>query len=213
MAAISFYNEIQLIAGRMADGGRIEEALGLLHSGHRFIVECFTPGRTANYPLLNVELSESDFGQIQMKTMANELFVIAHEFAHVFLGHLARTEERPLVAGDGTLEVTAYALSRDMEYEADEQAVRWIAALPGTASGEPGLALATASTSMAVEVLMMVHTLDVNSRVGSREYFHPLAIERMKHIQAVCSPIMRQMDKELLEDMIKNASDVDSFKV
>lgn len=212
LAAVSFYNELQLLAGRLLSKQKIGEAVQLLHSGHGFVVGCFGMERSLNYPILPDLPSSTDYDRVQMKTLANELFIIAHEFAHVHLGHLRGLATMPLVTRDNSVVVNVYNRNQQMELDADVQAVEWLARLRGRGTQKGALALPSVSVAMAVEVLMLVHVVEVNIPRNTRQSSHPPAIQRLQHILNDCPDILETDDKEFIADMMNDALDTESFR-
>ncbi len=212
LAAISFYNEMQWLAARHLMAGDTDQARELLRRGHHFIVNCFRNEWHTNYPALPPTLGEEDFLRVQMKTMANELFVVAHEFAHIHLGHLGTLRSESIGPRGKEVVVQRYDRRQQMELDADAQAVKWLANLYGRATGSTFLGLPSQSVALCVEVFMLLHIVEVNLMNGAATSSHPPALVRLKHISERCEAHLKPEDRDFVAEMIKNASDTESFK-
>lgn len=214
LSAISFYNELQAIVGKQLESGPIEIGKNLLYSGHRVIVEYFKQIRKANYPTLPDTLSPGELDRVQYKTLANELFIIAHEFAHAYLGHLGTMGTRALSFTGETQKVDVYNTNQQMELDADVQAVRWLIQIGSSGVKQGALLFPSCSIGMTIEVLMLIHTVEVNTpKKDIRISSHPTAITRLQNILNNCSLTLNKLDKEFIEDLVSDASDTQSFLV
>lgn len=211
LAAVSYYNELQILAGKHFLKNEIEAGLSLLKSGHQFVVDCFREDRPINYPILPPVLTEKELLTVQLKTLVNESFIIAHEFAHIYLGHLGKSGTGLMGIKDKKVAVNIYNVDQQMELDADVQSVKWLAYL-GNKDVKHGALFLPFSVGIAVEVLMLIHIVEVNLPRDINTSSHPSAITRLQHISDVCSSILNKHDEEFINDMILNASDIDSFK-
>jgi len=211
-AAISFYNEFQYQAGKLLLNGNRDECRTLLNQSHGAIIDCFKEKKLGNYPMIKSTLTSDELMYTIMKTTANELFVIAHEFAHIHLGHkgillydtLPNYEEEKIIR---------IKRSQDQEYEADIQAILWLTSLYQKDVSNGLFSLASKSIALAVEVLMLFHILELNLKPILKYSTHPSAINRMKHIYDMCKSILNPLDQDFIFNMIKDASDTESFIV
>ncbi|MBA7703245.1 hypothetical protein ES703_112027 [subsurface metagenome] len=211
LAALSFYNELQLLAGKLLMDNDLKSAKKLLNQGHRFIVDCFREDRLKNYPLLPPTLTEEELYFVQLKTAANELFVVAHEFAHIYLGHLSTYMSVPIQKNQVTLH--KFTRNQQMELDADVQAVRWLVNLYKKDMKETTIQLLSRSVSLAIEVFMLFHIVEVNLSTPTEKTSHPSSVTRLAHILNKCGTLLSLEDRRFLAEMIVNASDLESFKV
>ncbi len=214
MTAISHYNELQWAAARHLMTEEIEQAKELISRGHRFLVDFFRNERRTNRPSLPSILAEDDFSraEIQAKTMANELFVVAHEFAHIYLGHLGTVRSQYIGPKGNEVVVQRYIRRQQMELDADVQAVKWLANLYEHNTNSFFLKLPSRSVSLCIEIMMLLHIVEVNSMSGVRPSSHPPALVRLNHILENCGSRLKPDDRHFMTEMIRNASYTEDFK-
>jgi hypothetical protein len=210
LAAISFYNELQILAGKHYLKSEFDEGSNLQNFGHKFLVDCFRKDRTVNFPILPLTLSEKEMIIVQRKTLSNELFIIAHEFAHIYLKHFHKNKISALnIAGKG-ISIRRYDMAQQSELDADIQAVKWLAYINDNKDKND---LTLPSVGMAVEVLMLVHIFEINQPRNMKTSSHPLAITRLQNISDKCESILNKLDREFIAGMVDNAADTNSFKI
>jgi len=212
IAAISYYNELQFLAAKLLDKN-IKLGVEFLNQGNRFILDCFREKRHKKYPILPPKLTTEQLFIVILKTMAQELFVIAHEISHIYLGHLGTCVNKSLGVGNRKVSVQKFSTDQQEELDADVQAVKWLTNLKDVHLDETFLQFSALSVGIAVEIFMLFHLIEVNLGIPTKTSSHPSSITRLKYILEKCDPFLRNEDNAFISEMISNASDIKSFKV
>lgn len=166
--ALSQFNEAQLLVGKLMhvkDGRIVGEGVGLMEEIYKEIVNCF---RLPNYALrmnkLPAVLPEDLYLFSLSKTFLQELFIILHEYAHIYLGHLDEVKEMSLNKSSiETPDISVYVRKQHMELEADLQAFRWLQIACKNPKMEGVLGGLTVMPVLALETLLIMHMFEVNT--------------------------------------------------
>lgn len=212
IAAVGFYNEWQFIAARILDK-KWELGERFVNVGNILILDCFKEKKPNRFPLLPPILSEQEFFLVQAKALTHELFIIAHEFAHIYLDHLSSSYKKPMAVEDKVSDIPVFNKAQKMEFAADVLATEWLVSLKEIDQISSVLQMAQTSVAMAIEVFMMIHLVELNLGVPDENSSHPSALYRMKHILKQCGSILTADENEFIEGMIQEASYIDSFRV
>lgn len=212
LAILSYYNELSFLAGRLLNNNR-ELGLNLLNEGNRFIVDCFREGRSRIFPALPPTLTKNEITMVAIKTMAQELFIILHEFAHIYLGHLDSNLNSFVGRGNNKLNINKFNRNQQQELDADVQAVIWLTNFKDKKTNSPFLRFASSSIGLTIEVFMLFHLVEVNLRFPMETLSHPSSIARLEYISKTCEHILSYEDNEFLKEMIVNAADTESFQI
>jgi hypothetical protein len=100
----------------------------LLVRRYRFIVDYYNAGGALEYPRDLSPLSPLWIHRVYQWSLATELFVVAHELAHVHLGHVNANSTQNVNLARGT-NVAALVVSKpdaQQEFDADALAWRWV---------------------------------------------------------------------------------------
>ena len=210
LAAISYYSELQFLAAKLLDENT-RLGVGVLNQGNRFILDCFREKRSRKYPRLPPKLTKEELCAVTLNTMAQELFVVAHEFSHIYLGHLGICVNKSVGVGNKKVSVHKFSREQQEEFDADVQAVKWLINLKDKDTNEPFVQWASLSIGIAIEVFMLFHLVEVNLGIPAETSSHPYSITRLKYILEKCGPLLSNEDNTYISEMISDASDIKSF--
>ncbi|ABS40570.1 hypothetical protein [Clostridium botulinum] len=158
-AIIHQYNESQFILGKLTSN------LEYFMNSCKEIVKCFKYYKfLPKLSVLPAVLNAEELIISILKTCIQELFIILHEFAHIYLGHKATTKSTNLFCLDGNTSVEEFVRTQKMELEADLQAIGWIIEVSKSQklADNPIFRYLNIQPYFALEVFMLFHLLDIN---------------------------------------------------
>jgi hypothetical protein len=123
---VSHYFEVLFSMKQIVEESDFLSAHEYLNANYRFIVQYFDKNGEMDFPQKFVKISIKDLSKALMMTLAVENFIIAHEIAHVYAGHLecGMIKKISTTHQDKT-ELNCYQLSWAQEFEADEYGWIW----------------------------------------------------------------------------------------
>lgn len=201
------YNEVQLISGKlMASKVASEQELGekILKDTCKEIVKCFKYSTyMPRLKMLPATLSLEEYELSISKTFAQELFIILHEFAHIFLDHSYEVKQKTLYFSSSECSIEEYVRRQKLELEADLLATKWIleAYKNGKLSKNPIFRHINEAPHLILEVFMLFHLLDVNTSRYSHKLRSNADIPALRIID---------MAKEA-DDLISRDTAIDSY--
>lgn len=89
-----YYLDMMCGASNLLADGQTTESRDYFNRSIKFIVRYFVEGGARDYPLELQEMTMSQRAAVMGLTWGILAFCVAHEFAHVYLGHLKRTMPR-----------------------------------------------------------------------------------------------------------------------
>ncbi|MBB6068184.1 hypothetical protein [Methanococcus maripaludis] len=117
-----------------------------------------------------------------------ELFILAHEYAHVYRGHKAT-------------EKISESVARQQEIDADSKAVEWIINLKENLKNGSEMHF-TPDISLIADEFMLVHVLEVNGIL--KEDYHPKSKERLQNIYENVKDKLTDSEIESFENTLKD---------
>lgn len=167
------------------------------------VVDCYlTPNSGSALPILSYEEIPQPITQIlALKAQYSEQFIVAHELAHIVLGHLDKADAVTFHEDSYEFCAEAYNLAQQKEYDADIQAVRWLI---------KSLKLQKIPDDMlffCIEVFVLFHFIECNLGCTSKSASHPTALSRLINIQN------HYPDIKGLSEMVENCKNIRSFKI
>ncbi|HEX2937874.1 MAG TPA: hypothetical protein VHO66_03040 [Ruminiclostridium sp.] len=175
------------------------------------LIDCYlTPNSGRTLPIFDFnQLPEEKAVICLYKTMLHEIFIIAHEYAHIYLNHHKNmTASKFQIDGD-EFRIKTANMSQQQELDADSKAVEWIIKLsktkdiPNPFSPYP---------LWYIEVLVMLHLIECNTSFPSEAATHPPAIIRLINIRLQYNQCFSDPNYTL-DDMILNCFDIESFRM
>lgn len=214
LGAISFYNEVQIIgANYLKETNDQDGFYKFVRHGHKYLIECFLKG--TNLPLPPAVLSKKEFALSNFKTLSQELFIVAHELAHIYLGHVNKNNLIPItVKFDGNdKKVYTLNLSQEMELEADEQATNWLVKAQSKNLQNDSFKLINGNIGLSIEVFILLHIIEVNTEIPDETASHPSALIRLYSVLDSCKNKFKEEEISFTNEMIRNALYIDTFKI
>lgn len=209
LAALSYYNEYQLVSYKIMEEGVINQVIDEICKGYKVVVECFIESDKPSIPLIPPVLSKEMFEFSNMKTLAQDLFIIAHEFAHIYLGHLDDSSKFSFPR----INVNKVNCDQRMEFEADLQALKWLSRIRVGQGFYYRDVLDEYFLVFSIEVFMMFHLIEANTSIPNDDSTHPSAVKRLTYLLQEGEQYFSNRNKKLLKDMIMHASENLGFKV
>lgn len=200
MGLLHTWNEIQFKINMMKNPTKEEVAKAFAP-----IVDSYlTPNSNQALPIYSFEELPIEYSMLAtMKTVMHEQFILAHELAHIYFGHLSDTESISSFASDFKLR-NFYENTESIkkEFEADIQAVKWISRMKN----------ANKCISLYVEALVIFHYIECNTSFPSSKATHPASLLRLMNIRDQCNNLFSNCEYPL-DEMINNCLDIESFRI
>jgi hypothetical protein len=176
---VSYYMEVKMGVAALYMKKEFEVANKYLNYSYAIILGNFEKlGSDYPTPSQMVRLSPEMFALAMMETLAVETFVIAHELAHVYAGHLEGSAVHEVEIGrQDRRSVQFYQLSRQQEYEADRLGWMWYQqALPDLAFAEDLLTFAPVAP---LGVFVLLALVEKNFKNADAYSTHPSSMDRV----------------------------------
>lgn len=148
------------------------------------------PYSVADYGVLEAydRIAPEELPSVVPDTMSFVLFAVAHEYAHIHLGHLSDTKSRHLLSH---IPSPAATWRQRQELDADEQALRWLSDVdPDPGAIRPDYPGAWALEAAAdpeqralrrMDALVLLNIVEALSSQPGPMSSHPTALSRLKH--------------------------------
>jgi len=120
LAVISQFAELQVLIAYYDD--KIQE---LIRSFHEIIDGYLYQNYAIRLPVLESNLSEEQSLQVGLNTVFYEVFIILHELAHIYLGHLDTSGSEILYLNNEE-KIFIHQNNKKKEFEADAKAMKWM---------------------------------------------------------------------------------------
>jgi hypothetical protein len=123
------------------------------------------------FPIENLKLAAA-------KTIMHEQFILAHEMAHVYLGHFKDVRGVSSFVSESFIP-NFYENSENIEkeLEADIQAIKWLSRMRG----------ADVALTLYAEVLVIFHYIECNTGFPSSKASHPASLIRLINLKEKCN--------------------------
>lgn len=167
------------------------------------VIDCYlTPNSGCALPIISFEeIPEEYLPVLVLKTQCAERFIVAHELAHIVLGHLEKARDLTFHEDSYSFSTESYNIEQQKEYDADVQAVQWMKK-SFEAQGMPDNFM-----FFCVEVFVLFHYIECNLGFPQKTGSHPSALSRLINIQK------HFPDIDGIADMVENCRDINSFKI
>ena len=213
---IGLYNELKFLIGPLMNKDIVSSNV-LFQEGHRRILNIFQGfDYSIDSKKFPRQITKEDLIKATYLSMAQELFIVAHEFSHIYLGHLDRPANISLVFGDNRVTVRKYSRRQQEELDADILAVKWLSNVKNSNFDRhvaPFLILPSVSIGLVIEIFMLFNFIEINLGVPSASSSHPSSLIRLNHILKECSCLLTEQEKEFIKGMIMNGKDTMSWKL
>ncbi len=203
MALIHTWNELQILSA--VKGGE-DGSLAQFARTFAPIMDCYlTPLSGKTLPVFDFDELEPPYQMLAaVKTTLAEQFILAHELAHICLGHIGPAPEKSFARAAYWETYDAQNDMQQMEFDADAQAVQWLLA-GGEAAGGRLL--------LAVEVLALLHFIECNTGFPPKQASHPSAIARLRNLRERFGSDVFGAEGYSIDAMLKNMEDVEGFRI
>jgi hypothetical protein len=194
MTLLSEFLEVQVEAAMMAGQRGAAAADKFRRDWYRFLLTQFDRIKpfdngllTAPYELIqakaSVKLEDAALYYVVTNLAASELFVLAHEFAHVYAGHLAESTVKGIVHDEvdllGKTPLDCYQLSWEQETVADRLAyVHFLKAWPRCELRKLPGELRAEEVIAPLSFFELLHFVESNLALPDAYMTHPPAIQR-----------------------------------
>lgn len=204
LALISGWFELDILGIRKLEDGNDQRFANFLEP----VLEVyFNPLASEALPVVQWEgLSSLEWSIVYTRTLMCERFILAHELAHIYLGHVDSRNEPSMFWK------TYYAQTENQakEFEADIQAFRWLQSLPD----DDLLPVKKNNLFMLYfEVFYILNYIECNTRFPSENSDHPSAIARLNNLREEFAFEELKLGDYSLDDMLENLKDIESFRI
>ena len=207
-AVISFYSELQC-AVRKIYNETGKKPLELHREGLEAVFQSFLQQREVAFPVIPVKLTFEELALVQMLTYGSQLFILAHEFAHVALGHTGDCVSVRLEMGTKP-NVRKVNWEQQQELDADLRAFEWLCHLKGKDLGVL-LRLAAKSPITSLQFLLLLHLVEAHVGFPDATSTHPPALERLNHIACGARRLLSDPETETLSQWISTTEQIKSL--
>lgn len=204
LTMVTHYNEMQMIFGRLMQNGYEEDAIRLLQDITKEICKCFIYHEYfPTMSLLPTMLDKDEFLFANSKSDIQILFIIAHELAHIYLGHLDDTSCEEIYIEDQKIKIEDYVLNQKYELEADVLAAQWIIDVLSKSDKASHINwdIFKNNSYLSFEIFMLFHLIEINS---SRYEVSSGDISMEMSFELYCSRIL---------DVVKELDDLTSSNI
>jgi len=154
-----------------------------LEEEYRFIVKYFTNLGKLFFTHSKYEINEQIYFSIQINSLAQDIFVVAHEFAHIYAGHLNNTCTASLRGiSKPKIEVDFYIKSQQQELEADRIAMSWILTMFEHPNNPLSLLDSKTKRLYPLMIFNLFHLVDIHIKKDYEYSTHPPSIIRLENI-------------------------------
>jgi hypothetical protein len=180
IGALSFRAESFIIFGELLKHDEKLAHSFLFYSSQKLVD--FFSNKVQNLPIYSLP---SDVKMFSLRiACAQELFLVAHEFAHIYLDHLDLAEVENLFL-EGDINLEHFSFEQKLELEADLQAAKWMMNFKKKNVQEGLLAFANHFDSI-IEILPLFHliqeNIDSDTQHKGKKRSHPSAEDRLHYI-------------------------------
>ena len=167
------------------------------------VIDCYlTPNSGCALPIIFFDEIPEDYSPVLvLKTQCAERFIVAHELAHIVLGHLEKAEDLTFHEDSYSFSTESYNIKHQKEYDADVQAVQWMK------KSFEVQGMSDKFMFFCVEVFVLFHYIECNLGFPQKTGSHPSALSRLINIQK------HFPDIDGIADMVENCKDINSFKI
>ncbi|MGE7843645.1 hypothetical protein ACQKNX_23050 [Lysinibacillus sp. NPDC093712] len=211
LSALSNYNEAQFLSGLLMSSGtekQLKQGFELLIDANKEIMKCYKYKKyLPTFSRLPAILPRDFYLKSLEKTLIQELFLVAHEYAHIYLGHLSETEKGPSNVQDDKFQAEQNVKRQRQELEADALALKWI--INAFKKEKHTLIFGIPNQEAifyAAEVFMFLHIIEVNTN-GYPEITKNSSLNNPLTTPEV---LKRLLDLSLQLDQIKSGQLADS---
>lgn len=200
LAIISQFCELQILIGK---NNKSAEIVKETYSQFREIVNCYV---YQNYSLkLNIihsNLQREDFELVSRQTTIIEMFVIAHELAHIYLGHCEKSSSKEISLNNNS-KIKIYEHMKLMELEADRQAFEWLIEVLRNKNCEGLITFYRENEMFATEIFQLLHFIEVSTGRCDEIYAAASSVSKENEIEGRAFLILKE-----LEDILSGCVDV-----
>lgn len=170
------------------------------------VLECYlTRNSNSALPTFTFEELSFEYQYIAlMQTISCEQFVLAHELAHVYLGHLKQVNCLNMINDEFWATFPAQNESQQMEFDADIQAIKWLVSLTKDEKNH---------IFFFIDAFTVFHYIECNEGFPTAESSHPSTISRLINIREYFGSDIFSNDDYCIDDMIENFKDITNFRI
>lgn len=173
-----YYLDFMFGARNLVGRSETSDARAYIVRSIQFIVRYFVEGGAPDYPLELVEMTMEERTLVLGVTWGILAFCVAHEFAHVHLGHLERTAPRNVGASEYATEVEVYQLLQEQELQADELGCNWYLSVWPSIQVIQSLPPAIAAVAP-LSLFPLLALIEANTEEPDKYSSHPVALKRV----------------------------------
>lgn len=211
LTLLQHYNESQFLAGNLLNSqNKSDQILGeqLLSDVCKDMVKCFKYHHyLPKLTKLPSTLSPTHYKMSLMKTIIHELFIILHEFSHIYLDHPYEIKHNIFSFSSISNSVEEYVRRQQFELEADLQAIKWLIEVSKSKklSSNPLFHYVNTAPCMALEVFMLFHIFDISTNRQPQNII-PNFGEDENNINAIILNMVKEAD-----NLISNNETSDTY--
>lgn len=199
-ASLSFRSEATFITGELHKYGEEAAFRYLCHSSQK-IVDYYN----RDIPSLPLYKLPQDVKlHSLLLASAQELFLVAHELAHIYLGHLDSAKRTSLNLQENDVSFEYFSFSQKRELEADLLASKWIIDFKNKKLAKDILVAAN-EFNFVMEIFAFIYFLETNAlKDAEKMKSHPPTAVRVRYIYSELKDSLNVSECAEIENMLDN---------
>ena len=135
---------------------------------------------------------------------AQEVFLMAHEFAHIYLNHLDLAKVTTLHLEESGIDFDFFSFEQKLEFEADLLASKWIINFQNKNVDKDSLIYANIF-SLRLEIFSLLYLIQENivDNTETKNKSHPSADVRVQYIYSKLKNDLSDFDRKSIEEMLE----------
>lgn len=160
MSIISQFCEVQMLMGKSIHN---EDLKRFCYEELKKIVDCYKYQQDAiRLHIIDSQLNKEEMTLMGLQTTIIETFVIAHELAHIYLGHCGKAENKEVCLKDDR-KISVFEHRKLMELEADKQAFLWLIEVIRCKDYSEMISVYRNEEALATEIFQLFHLIEVST--------------------------------------------------
>lgn len=187
------------------------KAVESMYEDYRLIIKYFRAETDKKFQIPKRRINTPELHMIVSSTIDLQIFIIAHELAHIFAGHMKETTNTSLkTLQNNDIEVNFFKKSQQQEFEADEIAMSWLISIHKTPKNEK-IFFRQTSPINSLSIFNLLQLVETNLGVINKYSAHPSAITRIEKLLSLFWNRLSDKEKEYGDILLKTCLTTPKF--